>query len=173
MSKLAEAGAYGLFTLIHRIALSMEDRTTTNMPPPSITGLSSRRAGCRGASPVPAPVLGAGSEASGRARVRKRCPLRSSRGVQGAQPPPGVQRVPLFPKTLEGGLGGTTAQAKTDPPPKEGAGNPRFPPVYGANPFSSNSCGLTGMRTYKAAGLPGKAGNPARWCEQSLGGLPR
>ena len=42
--------------------------------------------------------------------------------VQGAQPPPGVQRVPLFLKTSEGGAGGIAAQAKPDPPLKEGAG---------------------------------------------------
>ncbi len=43
--------------------------------------------------------------------------------VQGAQPPPGVQRVPLFLKTLEGGAGGIAAQAKPNPPLKEGAGH--------------------------------------------------
>ena len=50
-------------------------------------------------------------------------PFRSSSGVQGAQPPPGgTGGVPLFSKTSEGGPGGTTAQAKPDPPLKEGAG---------------------------------------------------
>ncbi len=62
-------------------------------------------------------------------------PLRSPSGVQGAQPPPGVQRVPLFWKTSEGGPGGTTAQAKPDPPPKEGTGHnktirPGYAPPY-------------------------------------------
>ncbi len=42
--------------------------------------------------------------------------------VQGAQPPPGVQRVPLFLKTLEGGAGGIAAHAKPDPSLIEGAG---------------------------------------------------
>ena len=42
--------------------------------------------------------------------------------VQGAQPPPGVQRVPLFPKTSEGGAGGIAAQATPDPPLKDNAG---------------------------------------------------
>ena len=54
--------------------------------------------------------------------VRKLATAPSSR-VQGAQPPPGLQRVPLFPKTLEGGAGGIAAQAKPDPPPKEGVGH--------------------------------------------------
>ena len=35
----------------------------------------------------------------------------------GAQPPPVVQRVPLFPKTSEGGPGGTTASATKSPLP--------------------------------------------------------
>ena len=38
-----------------------------------------------------------------------------------AQPPPGVQRVPLFLKTSEGGAGGIAAHAKPDPPLIEGA----------------------------------------------------
>ena len=66
-----------------------------------------------------------------------------SRG-QGAQPPPGVQRVPLFPKTLEGGPGGTTAQAKPIPPLKEGAShnNPPFPKrgAGGAAPTGGTAC---------------------------------
>ena len=45
----------------------------------------------------------------GQAGKRPARPLRPPSGVQGAQPPPGVQRVPLFPKTSEGGPGGTTA----------------------------------------------------------------
>ena len=88
--------------------------------------------------------------------------LRSPSRVQGAQPPLGLQRVPrnakrrphlslkggcreplvpaggtggvpLFPKTLEGGPGGTTALAKIDPPLKEGAGQNKTPtPKQGA-----------------------------------------
>ena len=42
--------------------------------------------------------------------------------VQGAAPPPGVQRVPLFLKTLEGSAGGIAAHAKPGLPRKEGAG---------------------------------------------------
>ncbi len=81
----------------------------------------------------------------------KHCLLRPPSRVQGAQPPPGVQRVPrnaerkphlslkggcrepLVPaggnrgcppvsKNIGGWAGGTTAHAKPDPPPKEGAG---------------------------------------------------
>ena len=50
-----------------------------------------------------------------RGQAKQRPPLRPSSGVQGTQPPPGVQRVPLFPKALEGGLGGTTASATKGP----------------------------------------------------------
>ena len=46
-----------------------------------------------------------------RAKAKQRRSALPPSGVQGAQPPPGVQRVPLYPKTLEGGLGGTTASA--------------------------------------------------------------
>ncbi len=44
-------------------------------------------------------------------------------GVQGAQPPPGLQRVPLLLKTSEGGAGGIAAHAKPNPPLMEGAGH--------------------------------------------------
>ena len=90
--------------------------------------------------------------------------------VQGAQPPPGVQRVPrnaerrphlsleggcrepnappggaggvpLYPKRLEGGAGGTTAQAKPDPPLKEGAGqNKTIRPHQRADAGVRGSC---------------------------------
>ena len=42
-------------------------------------------------------------------------------GAGGAAPAGGTGGVPLFPKTLEGGPGGTTAHAKPIPPLKEGA----------------------------------------------------
>ena len=54
--------------------------------------------------------LGSGSK---RAEASKQRPILPPSRVQGAQPPPGVQRVPLYPKTLEGGLGGTAVSATT------------------------------------------------------------
>ncbi len=50
-------------------------------------------------------------------QATKRRPILPPSRVQGAQPPPGVQRVPLYSKTMEGGLGGTTTSAAKNPLP--------------------------------------------------------
>ena len=50
-------------------------------------------------------------------QVGKRRRRRFPSGVQGAAPPPGVQRVSLYPQTLEGGLGGTAVPAVISPLP--------------------------------------------------------
>ncbi len=76
----------------------------------------------RGNSPVPAPKYRSRLGSVWTRQVSKRHSPRFPSGVQGAQPPPGVQRVPLFLKTLEGGAGGIAAQAKPDHSLKKGAG---------------------------------------------------
>ena len=76
----------------------------------------------RGNSPVPAPKYRSRLGSVWTRQVSKRHSPRFPSGVQGAQPPPGVQRLPLFLKTLEGGAGGIAAQAKPDHSLKKGAG---------------------------------------------------
>ena len=56
-------------------------------------------------------------------------PPSPKQGAGGAAPAGGTGGVPLFLKTLEGGPGGTTAQAKPIPPLKDGAGQTKNPPA--------------------------------------------
>ena len=91
-------------------------------------------------------------------------------GCRGRSPPPGVQRVPLYWKTSEGGAGGIAAQAKTDHPLKEGAGqNKTIRPGRARETQDSRPAmaqpvfiNLLWMWPDKATVLPAKAGNPAR-----------
>ena len=50
-----------------------------------------------------------------RAKAKQRRSALPPSGVQGAQPPPGVQRVPLYPKTLEGGPVGQRRRPSQSP----------------------------------------------------------
>ena len=97
--------------------------------PQNVGGRSGRDSGVRQARPSvnegahhsnpPLPQRGAGSATpAGVARAVLKRPIRR---VQGTLVPAGGQRVPLFPKTSEGGAGGMAAPAKPDPPLKEGA----------------------------------------------------
>ena len=85
------------------------------IPSSGATSLAWRAATVRDRAPLSPPWLGGP-------------PIPPPSGVQGAQPPPGVQGgVPLFLKTSEGGAGGIAAQAKPDPPLKEGVGHNKHP----------------------------------------------
>ena len=99
-----------------------------------------RRAGCRGRSPrrgtasPPAPQNVGGWSGRHSSAINPDPPLKEGaghnktlvphkRGAGGAAPAGGTGGLPLFWKTSEGGAGGIAAQAKADPPLKEGAGH--------------------------------------------------
>ena len=111
----------------------------------NVPGQSGRDSGVRAISPPPIPAPSRVQETqpppgvqrvplfwntsqgrTGRiAGLRAISPLSSlpKAGCRGAAPAGGTGGVPLFLKTLEGGAGGIAAQAKPDPPLKDGAGH--------------------------------------------------
>ncbi len=90
---------------------------------------------------VPAPVR---KGRLGSAQPPRKLATAPKRGAGGAAPAGGTGSVPLFLKTLEGGPGGTTAQAKPIPPLKEGAShNKTIRPGYAPPPLQNpNYCAM-------------------------------
>ena len=115
--------------------------------------LSSRRAGCRGRSP--------------RRGYRGSPPvLENVGGWSGRDSGAGQDR-----PSAEGGR-----RPNQDHPSREGPGDPRFPPVYGANPFSSTLCGLTKPPSFRPRPViqPASVNSPsAREAERTSGAAGR